>query len=227
MTEDEQQELIAMVAAARSIQGAAEKAVADLSRVIADNRAVPGQIAQEGAKARQNIQATGEQALVRISQGAEKAIREAAVNDVGAKIEAAIAGPLLTIDQALANLKSSASTAELAADRWRLFTRIFRWQQLAIAVVAGILLGAVGHWYFVTRGPETEAAEYLLSLKRGIEQKAAQTPASSGNIPKTQKSMPFPKPKPKPQSRSEAVPMPAAETAPGTPPVPETIDPPQ
>ncbi len=117
MMEDSEEQLVAIVAAARSIQGAAEKAVADLTRLIADNRAVPAQIAKEGGKARQEIRETGEQVLARISQGAEKAIRDAAVSDVGTKIETAMAGPLQTIDRSLKKLEQSASTANLAADR--------------------------------------------------------------------------------------------------------------
>ncbi len=217
MTDDPQEELIAMVAAARSIQGAATKAVADLARLVADNRAVPAQIAKEGAKARQGIQEAGEQVLTRISQGAEKAIRDAAVSDVGAKIETAMAGPLKTIDRSLGKLEQSASTAELAADRWRMFTRTFRWQQLTIAILFGVVLGAVGHWYFATRGPETEAAQYLLDLKNEPRQKAAPAPANPGSGSKSQK--PAPSTKPNPKSRPE----PVQDTAP----IPETAEPPQ
>jgi hypothetical protein len=36
--------------------------------------------------------------LARIEGGAEKAIRKAAVSDVGVKIEAAMTGPMATID---------------------------------------------------------------------------------------------------------------------------------
>ena len=222
MMDDSQDELIAIVAAAWSIQAAAEKAVADLTQLIANNRAVPAQIAKEGGKAKQSIQEAGEEVFTRISKGAEKAIRDAAVSDVGAKVETAMAGPLKTIDEALSKLRQSASTAELAADRWRLFTRVFRWQQLTIAVIAGILMGAVGHWYFFTRGPETEAAEYILFLKHGMERKAAQPmPPSSGSVPKNQK--PAASTKAKTKSQSE----PTSEATPDARPVPEAAEPPQ
>ena len=209
--------LVAIVAAARSIQAAAERAVADLAQLVVNNRAVPAQIAKEGGKARQGIQDVGDQVLAQIAQGAEKAIREAAVSDVGANIESVMAGPLKTIDRSLKKLEQSATTANLAADRWQMFTRVFRWQQLTIAILIGILIGAVGHWYFATRGPETEAAEYLLYLKNGTEKKAAAAPASSGNAPKNQK--PAPSTKPKQKSRTE----PMLDTTP----VPETAEPPQ
>lgn len=213
MTEEE---LVAVVAAARSIQAAAEKAVADLAQLVVNNRAVPAQIAKEGGKARQGIQEVGDQVLAHIAQGAEKAIREAAVSDVGAQIEAAMVGPLQTIDRALKKLEQSAGTANLAADRWRMFTRMFRWQQLAIAVLAGILMGVAGHWYFVTRGPQTEATEYLLFLKHGIEQKASQSTPASHSVPRQ-------KPVPSTKSRPKIKP----EFAPDPTPVPEAAQPPQ
>lgn len=213
MTDEEQQELIAMVAAARTIQSAAAKAIVDLTQLVADNRAVAGKIAQEGASTRQAIQKTGDQVLSQIARGAEDAIRTAAVSDVGATIETAMAGPMQTIDKALRKLKESASTANLAADRWQMFTRMFRWQQLAIALLCGILIGAVGHWYFVTRGPETEAAEYLLFLKSGIERKdAAQSSLSPGGEPKTQKQGTSRKPKAQRQLAPEPDTIPTPDT---------------
>lgn len=51
------------------------------------------------------------------------------------------------------------------------------WQQLAIA---GILIGAVMHWYFAACGPETEAAEHLLYLKNGSDHKPAKAHFKSG-----------------------------------------------
>lgn len=130
-------------------------------------------------------------------------------------------GPMQTIEKVLEKLKDSASTANLAADRWRMFTRTFRWQQLAIAILAGILIGAVGHWYFVTRGPETEAAEYILFLKHGMAQKAAQAPSSAGSPVKPQRGS-FGA-KPKPHSKLSDVPT---EEAPGVS-SSETAEPPQ
>ena len=209
MTEDD---LVAIVAAARSIQGTAEQAVADLAQLVVNNRAVPIQIAKEGGKARQGIQDTGDQILIRIAEGAEKAIREAAVTDVGTTIETAMAGPLQTIERSLRKLEQSASTANLAADRWQMFTRVFRWQQLTIAVLVGILIGAVGHWYFATRGPETEAAEYLLFLKHGIDLKTAQISPATGNVSKSQKPAPSTKLKPMSQSNPTSDMTPNAET---------------
>jgi hypothetical protein len=135
---------------------------------VADNRAIPGQIAQQASRTAQDVpqlvKKSADQALARIEDGAEKAIRKAAVSDVGAKIEAAIASPIATIDEALRKLKDSADQAQYAASKWRLFARVFRWQQLAIAVLAGIVIGGAGTWYFVYR-PLKEAADYILWLK--------------------------------------------------------------
>jgi ElaB/YqjD/DUF883 family membrane-anchored ribosome-binding protein len=223
MTDEEQQELIAMVAAARTIQSAAAKAVGDLTQLVADSRTIPGKIAQEGASTRQAIQKTGDQVLSQIARGAEDAIRTAAVSDVGAKIETAMTGPMQTIDKALKKLKESASTANLAADRWQMFTRTFRWQQLAIAVLVGILIGAVGHWYFVTRGPETEAAEYILFLKQGMDRKAAQADSSAETPVKSRRGGSGVKPRQRTHTSAES----PSETAPATVPNPENADPPQ
>ena len=110
------------------------------------------------------VRKSADQALARIEDGAEKAIRKAAVSDVGAKIEAAMTGPMATIDEALQKLKTSADQAEYAASKWRFFARVFRWQQLAIAVLAGIVIGGAGTWYFAY-GPLKEAADYILFLK--------------------------------------------------------------
>jgi hypothetical protein len=83
---------------------------------------------------------------------------------LGAKIEAAIASPIATIDEALRKLKTSADQAEYAASKWHFFARVFRWQQLAIAVLAGVVIGGAGTWYFASRSLK-EAADYILFLK--------------------------------------------------------------
>ena len=165
---DDNEDLKAIYAAARSIQSAAAQAVAELAQLVADNRAIPGQIAQQAGRTAQEVpqlvRQSADQALARIEDGAEKAIRKAAVSDVGAKIEAAIASPIATIDEALRKLKDSADQAQYAASKWKLFARVFRWQQLAIAVLAGIVIGGAGTWYFAYR-PLKEAADYIIWLK--------------------------------------------------------------
>jgi hypothetical protein len=103
-----------------------------------------------------------------------KAIRNATVREVGAKIESAIAGPMAITEEALRKLRSSAERAETASSSWRSFTDIFRWQQLAIAVLVGIVIGGAGTWYFAS-GPLKEAADYILFLKA--------TPVSQQNAP--------------------------------------------
>jgi hypothetical protein len=165
---DDNEDLKAIYAAARSIQSAAAQAVAELAQLVADNRAIPGQIAQQAGRTAQEVpqlvKQSADQALARIEDGAEKAIRKAAVTDVGAKIEAAITGPMATIDEALRKLKTSADQAQYAASKWKLFAGVFRWQQLAIAVLAGVVIGGTGTWYFAYR-PLKEAADYILFLK--------------------------------------------------------------
>jgi hypothetical protein len=119
---------------------------------------------------------SADQALARIEAGAVKAVRNAAVSEVGAKIESAIVGPMATIEEALRKLKSSAEHAETASNHWRSFTKIFRWQQLGIAVLAGIVIGGAGTWYFASL-PLKEAADYILLLKNA--------PASPPNAPQS------------------------------------------
>ena len=177
---DDNEDLKAIYAAARSIQSAAAQAVAELAQLVADNRAIPGQIAQQASRTAQDVpqlvRQSADQALARIEDGAEKAIRKAAVSDVGAKIEAAIASPIATIDEALRKLRDSADQAQYAASKWKLFARVFRWQQLAIAVLAGIVIGGAGTWYFASR-PLKEAADYILFLK---ERPVSSTDAGHG-----------------------------------------------
>jgi hypothetical protein len=128
--------------------------------------------------------------LARIEDGAVKAIRNATVREVGAKIESAIAGPMAITEEALRKLRSSAERAETASSSWRSFTDIFRWQQLAIAVLVGIVIGGAGTWYFAS-GPLKEAAEYILLIKHApaSPQNATQsTPPAPHHPGKNQKS---------------------------------------
>ena len=161
---------------ARQRSASVELVLAELSA----NRAIPDQIAQQVSRTTQEVSRlvsqSADQALARIEAGAVKAVRNAAVSEVGAKIESAIVGPMATIEEALRKLKSSAEHAETASNHWRSFTRIFRWQQLAIAVLAGIVIGGAGTWYFASL-PLKEAADYILLLKNA--------PASPPNAPQS------------------------------------------
>jgi uncharacterized protein (DUF2252 family) len=71
------------------------------------------------------VRQSADQALARIEAGAVKAVRNAAVSEVGAKIGSAIVGPMATIEEALRKLKSSAEHAETASNHWRSFTNAF------------------------------------------------------------------------------------------------------
>jgi hypothetical protein len=165
---------------ARQRSASVELVLAELSA----NRAIPDQIAQQVSRTTQEVSRlvsqSADQALVRIEAGAVKAVRNAAVSEVGAKIESAIVGPMATIEEALRKLKSSAEHAETASNHWRSFTKIFRWQQLAIAVFAGIVIGGAGTWYFASL-PLKEAAEYILLLKNA----PASPPNATQNTPST------------------------------------------
>jgi hypothetical protein len=161
---------------ARQRSASVDLVLAELSA----NRAIPDQIAQQVSRTTQEVSRlvsqSADQALARIEAGAVKAVRNAAVSEVGAKIESAIAGPMATIEEALRKLKSSAEHAETASNHWRSFTKIFRWQQLAIAVLVGIVIGGAGTWYFASL-PLKEAADYILLLKNA--------PASPPNAPQS------------------------------------------
>ena len=161
---------------ARQRSASVDLVLAELSA----NRAIPDQIAQQVSRTTQEVSRlvsqSADQALGRIEAGAVKAVRNAAVSEVGAKIESAIVGPMATIEEALRKLKSSAEHAETASNHWRSFTKIFRWQQLAIAVLAGIVIGGAGTWYFASL-PLKEAADYILLLKNA--------PASPPNAPQS------------------------------------------
>jgi hypothetical protein len=83
--------------------------------------------------------------------------------------------------------------------------KIFRWQQLAIAVLAGIVIGGAGTWYFASL-PLKEAAEYILLLKNApaSPQNATQsTPSAPHHIQHNQK----PKSVEEPQPQVEAAPV--------------------
>jgi len=190
---------------ARQRSASVELVLAELSA----NRAIPDQIAQQVSRTTQEVSRlvsqSADQALARIEAGAGKAVRNAAVSEVGAKIESAIVGPMATIEEALRKLKSSAEHAETASNHWRSFTKIFRWQQLAIAVLAGIVIGGAGTWYFASL-PLKEAADYILLLKNApaSPQDATQnTPPASHHPARNQK----PKSTQEPQPQVEAAPV--------------------
>jgi hypothetical protein len=190
---------------ARQRSASVELVLAELSA----NRAIPDQIAQQVSRTTQEVSRlvsqSADQALARIEVGAGKAVRNAAVSEVGAKIESAIVGPMATIEEALRKLKSSAEHAETASNHWRSFTKIFRWQQLAIAVLAGIVIGGAGTWYFASL-PLKEAADYILLLKNApaSPQDATQnTPPASHHPARNQK----PKSTQEPQPQVGAAPV--------------------
>jgi hypothetical protein len=190
---------------ARQRSASVDLVLAELSA----NRVIPDQIAQQVSRTTQEVSRlvgqSADQALARIEAGAEKAIRKAAVSEVGAKIGSAIVGPMATIEEALRKLKSSAEHAETASNHWRSFTKIFRWQQLAIAVLAGIVIGGAGTWYFASL-PLKEAAEYILLLKNAPASppNAPQsTPSASHHIQHNQK----PKSTQETQPQTEAAPV--------------------
>jgi hypothetical protein len=190
---------------ARQRSASVDLVLAELSA----NRAIPDQIAQQVSRTTQEVSRlvsqSADQALARIEAGAVKAVRNAAVSEVGAKIESAIVGPVATIEEALRKLKSSAEHAETASNHWRSFTKIFRWQQLAIAVLAGIVIGGAGTWYFASL-PLKEAADYILLLKNApvSPQDATQnTPPASHHPARNQK----PKSTQEPQPQVEAAPV--------------------
>jgi hypothetical protein len=109
-------------------------------------------------------------------------------------------------EEALRKLRSSAERAETASSSWRSFTNIFRWQQLAIAVLVGIVIGGAGTWYFASR-PLKEAADYILLIKHA--------PASPQNA--TQSTPPAPHhPAQRQKPRSSQGTPPQAEATPVT-----------
>ena len=190
---------------ARQRSASVDLVLAELSA----SRAIPDQIAQQVSRTTQEVSRlvsqSADQALARIEAGAVKAVRNAAVSEVGAKIESAIVGPMATIGEALQKLESSAWHAEAASNHWRSFTKIFRWQQLAIAVLAGIVIGGAGTWYFASL-PLKEAADYILLLKNApaSPQDATQnTPPASHHPARNQK----PKSTQEPQPQTEAAPV--------------------
>ena len=101
---------------ARQRSASVDLVLAELSA----NRVIPGQIAQQVSRTTQEVSRlvsqSADQALARIEAGAVKAVRNAAVSEVGAKIGSAIVGPMATIEEALRKLKSSAEHAETASN---------------------------------------------------------------------------------------------------------------
>jgi len=181
------------------LREARQRSAASVELVLAElsaNRTIPDQIAKQVSRTTQEVSRlvsqSADQALARIEDGAVKAIRNATVREVGAKIESAIAGPMAITEEALRKLRSSAERAETASSSWRSFTNIFRWQQLAIAVLVGIVIGGAGTWYFASR-PLKEAADYILLIKHA--------PASPQNATQSTPPAPHhPAPKQKPRS---------------------------
>lgn len=171
---ENEEDIKAIFAAARAIQSSASAAVAELQRLVADNQAIPAQIAQQGSRAVEAVPKTVRNAtapaLLRIEQGAEAAMRKAAISDVGARMAAALAVPIATAEGAIQRLNRSAQDADHAAKTFRLSTRVLRSQHLAIAVLAGVLLGSVGTWYFASQ-PLRAAADYILIIKQAREQR--------------------------------------------------------
>jgi hypothetical protein len=142
-------------------------------------RVLSGQIAQQVSQSRQEIprlvSQSADQALARVEDVTVKAIRNVTVSGVGAKIEP-IAGRLATIENELQMLNRFSERAEEAATSGSSFSGIFQWQQLAVAVLAGIVIGVGGSWYFASR-PLKEAADYILQLK--------ENPVSPQNAPQS------------------------------------------
>jgi hypothetical protein len=146
---------------------------------ISASRVLSGQIAQQVSQSRQEIprlvSQSADQALARVNDVTVKAIRNVTVSGVGAKIET-IAGRLATIENELQMLNRFSEHAEEASTSGRSFSGIFQWQQLAVVMLAGILLGSAGSWYFASR-PLKEATDYILQLK--------ENPVPSQNAPQS------------------------------------------
>jgi hypothetical protein len=134
---------------------------------ISASRVLSGQIAQQVSQSRHEIprlvSQSADQALARVEDVTVKAIRNVMVSGVGAKIET-IAGRLATIENELQMLNRFSERAEEDSTSGSSFREIFQWQQLAVVMLAGILLGSAGSWYFASR-PLKEAADYILQLK--------------------------------------------------------------
>jgi len=86
------------------LREARQRSAASVELVLAElsaNRTIPDQIAQQVSRTTQEVSRlvsqSADQALARIDAGAVKAVRNAAVSEVGAKIESAIVGPMATI----------------------------------------------------------------------------------------------------------------------------------
>src|ERR1035438_9408365 len=195
------------------LREARQRSAASVELVLAElsaNRTIPDQIAKQVSRTTQEVSRlvsqSADQALARIEDGAVKAIRNATVREVGAKIESAIAGPMAITEEALRKLRSSAERAETASSSWRSFTDIFRWQQLAIAVLVGIVIGGAGAGDLVSLPPQEEG-DYILLPKKA--------PASPQNA--TQSTPPAPHhPGKNQKSKSTQEPQPQVEAAPVT-----------
>jgi hypothetical protein len=124
---------------------------------------------------------------------------------------------MATIQEALDKLEQSASSAQHAASHWRSYTRVFRWQQLAIAVLVGVVIGSAGTWYFASK-PLQEAANQILWLEQTSARRTAGSPTSGSNKPKPGSSS---------SQRNKHLGAQAPEVAPPTaPPAPDASAPP-
>lgn len=137
---DNADDLKAIFTAARAIQAGAAKAIEDLTKLTAENRAILAQIKQEANRAVQEsstaVRKTGDQAVQKLEQGANAALRRALSTDFGAKIEAA-ANPV--IDQ----LRDQYSAASQATERLGEVSSVTKWKDRGIAMVTGAFLAAV------------------------------------------------------------------------------------
>lgn len=133
-------DLKAIFTAARAIQAGAQKAIEDLTKLTAENRAILAQIKQEANRAAQEssaaVRQSGDQAIQKVEQGANAAMRRVLNTDIGARIEAA-AAPV--IDQ----LRDQYTAASRATERLGKVSSVTKWKDRGIAMVAGAFLAAV------------------------------------------------------------------------------------
>ncbi len=137
---DNTDDLKAIFTAARAIQAGAAKAIEDLAKLTAENRAILSQIKQEANRAAQEsstaVRQTGDQAVQKLEQGANAALRRVLSTDIGPRIEAA-AAPV--IDQ----LRDQYTAASQATERLGEVTSPTKWKDRGIAMVVGAFLAAV------------------------------------------------------------------------------------
>jgi hypothetical protein len=133
-------DLKAIFTAARAIQAGAAKAIEDLTKLTAENRAVLAQIKQEANRTTQEssaaVRQTGDQAVQKLEQGANAAMRRVLTTDLGARIEAA-AAPVIE------QLRDQYTAASQATERLGKVNSVTKWKDRGIAMVAGAFLAAV------------------------------------------------------------------------------------